>query len=147
MHRRAECTSVEFIFLGVYIFELANRFPKRLAVEEGPRSSYAGGYSKSRYARHPLPLSGTESLQWTRLSRLKRGGGARGVRAELWLPTVRQKHLRHMKRKEPRGFTEGGSCVLADRWTQHLHTSEHYVVLESLLKGNSIGWCGRLDIL
>jgi hypothetical protein len=146
MRRRPECTSVGFLFLGVYILELANRFPKRLAVEGGPRSSYARGYSRSRYAGHPLPLSGPGSLQWSRLIRLKRGAGARGVRAELWPPTVRQRHLRHMKRKETRGFIEGGSCVLADRWTQSLHTSEHYVVLESLLKGNS-GWCGRLDIL
>lgn len=76
----------------------------------------------------------------------EKGRDWRGIRAGFWHSKVRDRHLGHTKKKEPRGFTDGGRCLLQDKWNQHLYTSKHYAVLESTLKRN-IWWRGKLNIL
>lgn len=76
----------------------------------------------------------------------EKGRDWRGMRAGFWHSKVRDRHLGHSKKKEPRGFTDGGRCLLQDKWNQHLYKSKHYAVLESTLKRN-IWWRGKLHIL
>lgn len=62
MRRRFECIFVGFLFLGVYIFELVNRFFKRLVVEGGLRLFYVRGYLRLRYVGYSLFFSGLGSF-------------------------------------------------------------------------------------